>query len=393
MKKRSRILSFMLACIFAIGCTSFAVTSVLAEEETTLFYESFDLATYSSTTEYNGKAGAWTVTGTNAAHDAANGTIYISNSSTSAQWQFDFTEQYEGAMKLKVTAEILTGYTGADSMMSIHLMSNDHNNVLGLCTFDGGNIYANALDSNSATAAYNTGASYELQHLYTVTGIIDQENESFLLSVYDNTADSAVLTDFNVPYKHKKENYAKMTSGFQTVRVNAKRVKNQKGYELKDFSVKQIISDPPVSDYLFNEGFESSGYASTTVYNGKAGAWTLTGSGHGYDSDTSIYVQNGNNNATWQFDFTEQYEGAMKLEAVAEIEAGSTESGLRMRIDLMSDAGVLGLCTFEGGTIYANVLDANAATAEYNTGASYVSGHIYTVTGIIDEAKESFLLS
>ena len=37
MKTRSRILSSMLACVFAMGCMSFAVTSVSAEGEKVLF--------------------------------------------------------------------------------------------------------------------------------------------------------------------------------------------------------------------------------------------------------------------------------------------------------------------------------------------------------------------
>ena len=243
MKTRSRILSFMLACVFAMSCLSFAVTSVSADSEAVLFEEGFESSDFASQTSNSGKAGAWTVTGTQPAYDATAKTIYVRNSSNAwGQWDFNFTDEYEGTKTLKVESEILAG--AADSSLTLTVFSDT--GWLPLCTIAGGNIYANATNATEGAksdGAYNTGiSSCVYPKVYKITGLIDEASETFLLSVYNQTDSVSVLDSQSFPFKSAHDSYAKMTSGFKGMRVHAERAQGQKSFEVYNFSVKEILT-------------------------------------------------------------------------------------------------------------------------------------------------------
>ena len=241
MKKSSRFFSLFLACVFAIGCVSHTAVSVSAAETTTvLFEETFSSNSYASTTSYEGKTGAWTEedktnNGLAVNQDGGEGKIYPNQSSGGAR-VFRFDEEYQGAMLLKVTADILTGASTNSSASRLDVFS--EGGRITVCRFVGGTIYANTMGNE---AAYSTGATYQYEHRHTVTAIIDEANETFTLSVHDDDAGTDVLKDYSVPnYKHNKTNWAKMTSGFKGVYFYSTRTGGGRAESLYSIKVEQI---------------------------------------------------------------------------------------------------------------------------------------------------------
>ena len=408
MKKRtSGIISSALTLALTLVCVS--ITSVSAATETvatTLFEETFNSNSYASTTTYEGKTGAWTEedkynNGLGVNQDGGDGKIYSNQSSGGAR-VFTFDSEYSGAMVLKVTADIITGASTNASKSRLDVFS-DAGRIT-VCRLEGGHIYANTLGD---TAAYNTGATYEYQHRHTVTAIIDEANEIFTLSIHDDTDDTDVLTNYVVPnYKHDKGNWAKMTSGFKGIYYYSYRNGGGGAESLFNIKVEKLeeveVVDP---NLLFEETFETSPSNGTHTYNDKAMTWTVpTGAAWNHDGDngTAGRILCANNGSTgysgleWKFTFDEGYSDTMLLKVTAELDAGTTASSNNCRLDVWSDNNSAGtvarltLCSFEGGKIYANCMGADAAR---DTGATYTAGHRYIITGMIDEAAQTFKLS
>ena len=217
--------------------------SELEDYDGNLFKETFSSNSYDQTTTYNGKTGAWSNADPSSSgvtldvnQNDGEGKIYSKQSSGAAK-VFTFDEKYDGAMLLKVTADILTGKSTNGSESRIDIFS-DNDQRMTICRFIGGTIYANTMGSE---AAYSTGATYQYEHRHTVTAIIDEENETFRLSVHDDTADTDVLTDYLVPnYKHNKNNWLKMTSGFKGIYYYSYRNSSGTAESLYSISVTRI---------------------------------------------------------------------------------------------------------------------------------------------------------
>ena len=215
----------------------------------TLFYEAFDTSGYKSITEYNGKTGKWELpTGAAWNHDGDGGTagrIICGNNGTigykGLEWKFTFDESYRGTMRLKVTAELDAGTTADNNECRVDVFSDNvdgNGQKITLCHFAGGKIYANSISTDDPS----TGATYTPEHRYIVTGIIDEAEKSFKLSVYDKTAEADVLTDYSVPYDHTKSNWVEMTSGFKGICFVASR-NTKPVYALYNVKVEKLPID------------------------------------------------------------------------------------------------------------------------------------------------------
>ena len=163
---------------------------------------------------------------------------------------FNFTEPYQDAMVLKVTAEVVAGVADTNNYMRIDVVGlNDVDTTTdsgreSLCYLTNGKIYVNTL---SATDARDTGATYTEGQRLVFEGIIDEANKTFTLSVYDKETGDTILKDYNVdPYKHDKTNYYELTHGFTGIRFMSKRAADAgQAFDLHDISVMTIGEEKP----------------------------------------------------------------------------------------------------------------------------------------------------